>query len=191
MEFGMIAGRCPHNPEFHHIFSGKLGIEILDQFGKPCKENETGRLVITDFFNTQSPFIRYEIGDLAAKGNCPCGKINLPALSFIGGKVRGYLVNRSGDKLLFTTLSALLRDLPGIKQYQVLQHEIERFEIRYATVEKGNNDKELCEKITKIISGYFGYQPTVEFSKEQEIKREANGKFYASICRVGESEQGP
>ncbi len=184
MEFGIIAGRCPHNPKFHHIFSGKLGIEVLDQSGLPCQKNEVGRLVITDYFNTQSPFIRYEIGDLAAKSNCPCGKINLPALSYIGGKVRGALVNRAGEKVLFTTLAAHLRDLPGMKQYQVIQHEVERFEIRYVTALESESEKRLRDEIIKIVCEYFGYQPIVEFSKEQEIKREANGKFYASICRV-------
>ena len=188
MEFGMIAGRCPHNPEFHHIFSGKLGIEVLDQSGQPCQKNEVGRLVITDYFNTQSPFIRYEIGDLASKGDCPCGKINLPALSFIGGKVRGALVNRAGEKIPFTTLAAHLRDLPGMKQYQVIQHEVERFEIRYVTALESEREKRLRDEIIKTVCEYFGYQLIVEFTKEQEIKREANGKFYASICRVDEVE---
>jgi len=40
------------------------------------------------------------------QGDCPCGKINLPALSFIGGKVRGALVNRAGEKIPFTALAA-------------------------------------------------------------------------------------
>lgn len=184
MEFGLIAGRCPHNPDYHHIFSGKLGIEVLDPSGQPCEKNEVGRLVITDYFNTQSPFIRYEIGDLAAKGDCPCGKIDLPALSFIGGKVRGALVNRSGEKIPFTKLAAHLRDLPDIKQCQVIQHEVERFEIRYVTALKAESEKRLRDEILKIMSDYWGYQPVVEFTKEQEIKRGANGKFYASICRV-------
>jgi phenylacetate-CoA ligase len=184
MEFGMIAGRCPHNSDFHHIFSGKLGVEVLDQSGQPCQKNEVGRLVITDYFNAQSPFIRYEIGDLAAKGDCPCGKIDLPALSFIGGKVRGALVNRAGEKVAFSKLAASLRDLPDIKQNQVIQHEVERFEIRYVTARENESEKRLRDEIIKIVCEYFGYQPIVEFTKEQEIKREANGKFYASICRV-------
>jgi phenylacetate-coenzyme A ligase PaaK-like adenylate-forming protein len=184
MELGIIAGRCPHEPEYHHIFAGKLGVEVIDDAGNPCKNDEIGRLVMTDYFNARTPFIRYEIGDLAAKGECPCGKINLPALSFIGGKVRGALVNREGVKVPFTYLSGVLRDLPGMRQYQVIQHEIEVFEVRYVTGLKGNSEKEFCNSVTKTFNDYFGYSPTIRLTKEQEIKREANGKFYASISYV-------
>lgn len=184
MEFGIIAGRCPHEPKFHHIFAGKVGVEVINESGKPCENNEIGRLVMTDYFNSRSPFIRYEIGDLAAKGECPCGKINLPALSFIGGKVRGALTNREGVKIPFTYLSGVLRDLPGMRQYQVIQHEIERFEIRYVTALEGKSEKVFCNDVTKVFNDYFGYSPTINFTKEQEIKRGANGKFYASISYI-------
>lgn len=184
MEFGIIAGRCPYEPEFHHIFAGKLGVEVLNEVGKSCENNEIGRLVMTDYFNSRSPFIRYEIGDLAAKGECPCGKINLPALSFIGGKVRGALANREGVKIPFTYLSGVLRDLPDMRQYQVIQHEIERFEVRYVTALEGKSEKALCNNVTKVFNDYFGYSPTIKFTKEKEIKREKNGKFYASISYV-------
>lgn len=184
MEFGIIAGRCPYEPGFHHIFAEKLGVEVLDDAGKPCDNNEIGRLVMTDYFNAQSPFIRYEIGDLAAKGECPCGKINLPALSFIGGKVRGALANREGVKVPFTLLSVMLRDLFGMRQYQVIQYEIEQFEVRYVTALEGQSEKAFCNNIIKIFNDFFGYSPSIKLTKEQEIKREVNGKFYASISYI-------
>jgi len=184
MELGLIAGRCPFEPDFHHIFAGKLGVEVVDEVGNPCANNEVGRLIITDYFNSRSPFIRYEIGDLAAKGECPCGKINLPALSFIGGKVRGALANREGIKIQFNSLSAILRDLPDMRQCQVIQHEIERFEVRYVTELEGTNEIGFCNRVTQVFNDYFGYSPTIKYTREQEIKREANGKFYASISYV-------
>jgi len=184
MELGLIAGRCPYEPDFHHIFAGKLGVEVIDEAGKSCKNNEVGRLVITDYFNSRSPFIRYEIGDLAAKGECPCGKINLPSLSFIGGKVRGSLTNRDGVKVQFNYLSNMLRDLPDMRQCQVIQHEIERFEVRYVTALEGQNEKVFCNNVTNVFNDYFDYSPTIKFTKEQELKREVNGKFYASISYV-------
>lgn len=181
-EFGMIAARCPHNPNFHHVFSGKLGVEILDEAGNPCEKNQLGRLVITDFFNTQMPLIRYELGDLAAWGDCPCGKIQFPAFSAVAGKVRGALVHPNGERVPFTNLSVALRDLEGMRQYQVIQHQLTRFEVRYVTLL--NNDERLRQKIMLEFENHFGYQPSISFSRENSINRGANGKYYASISHI-------
>jgi len=178
-EFGMIAARCPHNPDYHHVFSGKLGVEILDDAGEPCKKNQIGRLVITDYFNTHMPLIRYEIGDLGAWGDCPCGKIDFPALSSVAGKVRGALVHSNGERVPFTNLSVALRDLDGMRQYQVIQHELKHFEVRYVTLL--GNDTSLREKIVLEFENHFGYKPKITFSRESSIERGANGKYYASI----------
>ncbi|MAZ87130.1 MAG: hypothetical protein CL693_05760 [Cellvibrionaceae bacterium] len=181
-EFGMIAARCPHNPDFHHVFAGKLGVEILNKDGKPCEKNELGRLVITDYFNTHMPLIRYEIGDLAAWGECDCGKIPLPAFSRVVGKVRGALVHRNGERVPFTNLSVALREIKGMRQYQVIQHELERFELRYVTSDE--YDEALRHAAVVEFSQHFGYQPQIEFRREKVIERGANGKYYASISHV-------
>ncbi len=183
-EFGMIAARCPHEPDYHHIFAGKLGVEILDDEGRPCADGELGRILITDYFNKNAPFIRYEIGDLAARGHCPCGKINLPALSAVVGKVRGALVHRSGERVPFSHFSVALRDIEGVRQYQVVQHELERFEFRYVTNLSGQPREQLFAAVKSEFQSHFGYLPDIQFTLEEEIKRGENGKHYASISYV-------
>ncbi len=183
-EFGMIAARCPHEPDFHHIFAGKLGVEILDQDGRPCRHGEVGRVVITDYFNTHSPLIRYEIGDLAARGECPCGKIHFPALTSIKGKVRGALVHRNGERVPFTQLSVALRDIPGMRQYQVIQHELDNFTLRFVSHLKGAELEQLKSSASDQFYRHFGYTPAISFEQESEIMRGENGKFYASISYV-------
>lgn len=183
-EFGMIAARCPHKPQYHHVFSGKLGVEVLNEQGLPCADDEIGRVVITDFFNTHAPFIRYEIGDLAAKGHCPCGKIDLPALSKVIGKVRGALVHRSGERVPFTDLSVALRDIDGMRQYQVIQHELDDIELRFVTRLDDAGVVGLISQAQQVITEHFGYSPRLTFTRESIIERGANGKFYASISHV-------
>ncbi len=181
-EFGMIAARCPHNPKFHHVFSGKLGVEVLNEDDNPCAKDELGRLVITDYFNTNMPLIRYEIGDLAAWGECDCGKIPLPAFSQVVGKVRGALVHRNGERVPFTNLSVALREIEGMRQYQVIQHELERFELRYVTTDE--YDEALRQSAEAEFSQHFGYQPQLDFTREESIERGPNGKYYASISHL-------
>ena len=89
VEAGLIAARCPHRPANYHIMAHKLGVEILDEQGRPCSDGELGQVVVTDYSNRRSTLIRYALGDLAAPTVCDCGQIPLPAITRLIGKVRG------------------------------------------------------------------------------------------------------
>ncbi|CAH0991321.1 Phenylacetate-coenzyme A ligase [Sinobacterium norvegicum] len=182
-EFGMIAGRCPHNPRYHHIMAGKIGVEILDDSGQPCPPGQIGRLVITDFFNQNSPLIRYDIGDLAAWGECDCGQIDLPSIEQVLGKIRGSLVHKNGERIPFTHLSVALRDIESMRQYQVIQEQLERFTLRLVNP-RGSEDDTLREEVHQVFYQHFGYQTDITIVFEKSIEREQNGKFYSSICRL-------
>jgi phenylacetate-CoA ligase len=178
MEFGLISFQCPYEADFHHAAAGKLGIEILDAQGRDCDPGQVGRLVITDYYNFESPLIRYEIGDLAAFATCPCGKIALPALGQILGKVRGCLLHRDGRRIPFIDLSVALRDLPGMRQYQVIQEGVEDFCVKVAA------SLALDAEIRAVFLKEFGYAPCIAIEAVESIPRDPNGKFYASICRI-------
>ena len=178
MEVGVITYQCPHEPEFHHVMGHKLAVEILDETGADCPPGRIGRIVLTDYYNTAMPFIRYEIGDLAAFGHCPCGKIPLPALRDILGKVRGCLRHRDGRLVPFIDLSVALRDLPGMRQYQVIQEQLDFFTVKVAST------RPLAAEIAAAFEAEFGYTPHLEIQPVASIERDPSGKFYASICRV-------
>ncbi|CAK9059671.1 Uncharacterized protein SCF082_LOCUS31572, partial [Durusdinium trenchii] len=50
-ELGMVALRCPHEPDFMHAMALNVGVEILDDEGLPVADGEMGRLVLTDYWN--------------------------------------------------------------------------------------------------------------------------------------------
>lgn len=182
-ELGMIAARCPHEPSFHHVFAKKLAVEILDQNNRPCADGVLGRVVITDYFNRRSPFIRYDIGDLAAYAKCPCGKINLPALTKITGKVRGLLRRPNGQRVMFSNLDAALRDIPGIAQFQVVQKSLTHHILRFVA-SPGLSTALFAEQAKALFYSEFGPTITLTLQQEDTIERGSNGKFYASICEI-------
>jgi len=162
---------------------GKLGLEILNDKGEPCEVGEIGRVVITDFYNRRAPFIRYEIGDLAAPAVCTCSVTNRQAIQKIAGKVRGALVHRDGYKIMYTDLAVALRKAPGTKQFQVIQEALEEFVLRY--VPEGGVDSSTIEaSVYQAFEDEFGYRPNISFVVESEIEREKNGKFYGSKCNI-------
>ncbi len=177
-ETGMISFQCPYEPEYHHAITDKLGIEILDEHDQDCEIGQIGEIVLTDYCNRQMPMIRYKIGDLAAFANCPCGKIHYPALQSILGKVRGSLLHRDGRRIHFIKLSRSICDIAVVRQFQVIQHEIERFTVKLVA------DRSAEKLIVAAFTEDFGYTPQIDFEWLTEIPRDPNGKFYASICHV-------
>jgi len=178
IEVGAISGQCPHAPAFHHIMAHKLGVEILDENNEPAPFGQVGHVVITDYYNRRMPFIRYAIGDVAALGKCPCGKIPLPAFAKVLGKVRGSLLHADGRRIPFVDLSVALRDLPGMRQYQVIQEEVMRFTVKIVA------GAHLDEGIHAAFAKEFGYAPALDIEYVTDIPRDASGKFFVSMCKV-------
>ncbi len=182
-EFGMTAVRCPHEPGYHHIMAHKLGVEVLDDDDQPCIEGEIGRIVITDFFNRAMPLIRYEIGDLGSPGLCPCNTIALPALSAVIGKTRGALKHKNGERVVFAELSARMNDIPGIRQYQVIQNTLEDFDVLIAR-NSGADISSIEKALQDTFNAHFGYNVQITLIERTHIPRGKNGKYYGSICKI-------
>lgn len=179
-ETGMIAGRCPHNPDNYHLMAHKLGVEFLNADGRPCAEGEVGQIVITDYFNRTMPFIRYAIGDLAAPVRCDCGKIDLPALTKLLGKQRGLLRHPDGHYVFSTELSPHIRDSAEIRQYQVIQEAPDRFRLR--VIARDGADAGAFEgRMQALFRTNFGAATELSFDWCTEIPRLPGGKYMEFI----------
>lgn len=186
IECGSIAIRCPYQPENLHVMAHKLGVEILDGDGQPCRPGELGQVVITDYFNRHSTLIRYALGDLAETAVCTCGKIALPAITRIAGKMRGLLCRKDGSQMLFTRLSSTFRDSPEIRQFQVLQPALQQFTVN-AVLHEGADPMPFQQRILKRFMEEFGADAQVAFCYMDSIPRSPSGKYFAALCTVGES----
>jgi len=183
VEAGMIASRCPHRPENYHIMAHKLGVEFLNEQGRPCQHGELGRVVVTDFENRRSPLIRYAQGDLAAPMHCDCGKILLPAMTQIVGKVQGVFRTREGRPIIFTHFSPMFRDSPEIGQYQVVQEAFDRFTVR-CVPRAGADLAPFKQRVRQRFEQEFGPNLSIDYEILAEIPRAASGKFHVAICRI-------
>jgi phenylacetate-coenzyme A ligase PaaK-like adenylate-forming protein len=183
VEVGLIASRCPHRPENYHVLAGKLGVEVLDSDGLPCREGELGRIVVTDYHNRATPFIRYALGDMAVATTCDCGRIDLPALTSIAGRQQGVFRTRAGRRIIFTLFSPMFRDSPEIGQYQVLQDDYERFTVR-CVPRPGADLAPLRERVQRRFETEFGAEVQVEYELLDFIPRSPGGKYFVGICRM-------
>ncbi len=95
-EIGMIGYECRSAPNFYHVCTSNVLVEIdqttLTNFdGQPA-----GRVLLTHLHSYATPFIRYDVGDIASlHKSCPCGYQG-PTLSNIYGRGKQLLKHPMG-----------------------------------------------------------------------------------------------
>lgn len=173
-EVGYIALQCPESGHYH-IQSENLLVEILNDDGQPCAEDETGRVVITTLQNYAMPLFRYAIGDYAqAGGTCACGR-GLPVIKKILGRHRNMITLPDGSQHWPSFPSEDWMNIAPIKQIQLVQKTHELIEARLVTENKMTAPQK--KQFTKYLQGRFGYPFTVEFQFLDHLERSASGKF--------------
>lgn len=181
-ENGYIALQCP-DTENYHVQSESILVEVIDEQGQACQSGEVGRIVVTSLHNFAMPLLRYDIGDYAEVGDrCPCGR-GLPVLRRILGRQRNLLTLPNGDRRwpLFGEGEGLER-LPPIRQFQVVQHSVDRVEVKVVCNDPLNDsDKQAIKHYVQIT---LGHPFQVEVNQVQAIPRHPTGKFEDFISLV-------
>ncbi|PPR21754.1 MAG: hypothetical protein CFH40_01518, partial [Alphaproteobacteria bacterium MarineAlpha10_Bin3] len=181
-EVSMIALQCPEHPQYYHVQSENVLVEVIDDDGTPCAAGETGRVLVTDLHNFAMPFIRYEIGDLAQFGPpCACGR-GLPVLQRIFGRVRNMLYLESGEQL-FPDIAALhLHEIGPLQQYQMIQKSYHEIEMRLILSRPFRDGEET--RMRKMILSALGQSFDLALVRVDEIPRHSSGKFEDFISEV-------
>jgi phenylacetate-CoA ligase len=153
-EGSLMASQCAVNRDTFHISSELVLLEVVDDFGRPVADGVQGRCIITPFFNSAAPLIRYDQGDLVIRGTlCGCGA-GFPVLTKISGRAdaifrfpgKHVALARFDDNLVQTALRA--------DAYQFAQVAPERIIVRYVSnQDAGPDDKQrVCEHLLKLLN---------------------------------------
>lgn len=173
-----LVSECEHGSL--HV-SPDLGIiELLDEKGNEVKPGEVGEVVCTGLVNFDQPLIRYRIGDLMRRGvdDCKCGR-EMPVISEIVGRVEDTVVGMDGREMV--RFHGIFIDLPNLIEGQVIQWELDRFEIKI--VSNGKFSKGESEIIKQRMFSQLG-NIKIEIREVESIPRNENGKFKSVISHV-------
>jgi phenylacetate-CoA ligase len=128
-EVMLIASECAHHHGLH-INADHLALELLDT-DRSRVASGPGEVAITDLSNYGMPFIRYLNGDLATAStaySCPCGR-GLPLLERVEGRVLDAIRTPDGRILPGEFFPHMLKDVPGLTRFQLVQRELHRLEL--------------------------------------------------------------
>lgn len=173
-EVGYIAVQAPQGD--HYLVQEEVArVELLDQCGGEVAAGAEGQVVVTPLHNFAMPLIRYEVGDIARRGDpSPCGR-SLPVIDRVMGRVRNMLIYPDGRKTWPLFADSLFRTVAPIRQFRVIQYASDRLELQVA-VQRTLTEHER-EALVGIIRSRLDHPFDVEVTEHGEIQRGAGGKF--------------
>lgn len=171
---GFIAHECPAGNM--HLTSDDIVVEIINADGQVQPAGVAGEIVVTHLSTNDFPFIRYRTGDIGVLGSSPCScKRGLPLLQDIQGRSTDFVVAADGTVMHGLSLIYILRDLPGVQAFKVIQES--RALTRVLLVADANFPP---DALPKIISGFrqrLGAEVQVVVDRVDDIPAEKSGKF--------------
>jgi len=177
----MVAMQCGHDSGLHQMAENVI-VEVLDDTGNPLKEGE-GDLVITDLHNFVFPFIRYSLGDRAriSQRKCSCGR-GLPMLDEIIGRSFEVIQFPNGNRVGGTFWTFVMKSVPGIRDFQVIQENAEQFTIKYTLTSTGHLPD--LPVITKNIKDFGGESISIQYELVDSIPLSPGGKLQFVISKI-------
>lgn len=178
---GFIAHECPAGNM--HLTADDIVVEIVNEAGQVQPAGVVGEIVVTHLSTNDFPFIRYRTGDIAALGThpCSCGR-GLPLLQDIQGRSTDFVVAADGTVLHGLSLVYILRDLPGVQSFKVIQETRALTRVLLVADETFSDDS-----LALIQSGFkrrLGNEVAVVVDRVDQIAAEKSGKYRYIVSHV-------
>jgi phenylacetate-CoA ligase len=171
---GFIAHQCPQGGM--HISAEDIVVEIVGPGGEPVADGEPGEIVVTHLATRDFPFIRYRTGDIGilAQRMCACGR-SLPLLEEIQGRSTDFVIAADGTVMHGLALIYILRDLPGIASFKIVQESRQRIWVQI--VAAADFPSAMEQRIRDGFRARLGASVEVTIERVDVIEPERSGKF--------------
>jgi phenylacetate-CoA ligase len=177
---GSLADECPE---------GGLHIEaesvMLETEGRTA--DGLGEILVTNLYSPAMPIIRYRTGDMGELDDrsCPCGR-SLPLLKRVEGRRTDFIVTPGGRVLHALGVIYVLREVPTVKEFQVIQEAVDR--VRVDVVPEPTFSDRDRDGIARRLHTLLGPDVDVDVRQTDSIQRAASGKFRYVISHVADAQ---
>jgi phenylacetate-CoA ligase len=155
-------------------------IEVLDDAGNPVEEGEA---VITSLVSDAQPFIRYRTGDVVRRvGKTDPGGRGLDVLDAVVGRQTDFIVAADGRIMHALAVIYVLRAIPGVGQFKLIQHTVDRLEVQVVPDARWNDAAR--EAVSQGLRARLGATVAVELKLLDAIAPEASGKHRYVVSHV-------
>ena len=178
---GFIAHECPQGGM--HITAEDIVVETVAADGSVAPPGTAGEIVVTHLATRDFPFIRYRTGDMGVLDTvaCACGR-GLPLLKEIQGRSTDFVVAHDGTVMHGLALIYVLRDLPGVASFKIVQESRDR--VRVLLVPARSLGQAVRDSIVDGLQARLGRDVAIDIEEVGEIPPERSGKFRYVVSKV-------
>ena len=184
-EVGMIGWECAITGDLH-LCDDNVVVEVV-RGGQPVEVGETGDVVVTGLHTYAAPFIRYDLGDVATRGDetCRCGA-PFSTLRNLHGRRMDYCLLPDGRKMHhWEVIPMSFWDMRWHRRYQLVQETHERFVLRVIADDRPPSED--LSALSTAIEGKLGPRATFRIDLVDDLAFPATGKHQLCRSEIGAS----
>lgn len=180
-EGGTVACECSH--QHFHVNDDWVILEAVDENNQPVPfGTESAKVLLTNLANRICPIIRFEITDRITMHTEPCGCGSTRPWLTLEGRTDDILTFRNGVKIAPLSLYAVLKEVPGMERFQLVQFEADRLELRLVARDRAAAFREAKAALEAYLQK-SGVTAQVELSDELPRANPISGKYKHIIAK--------
>ena len=164
-EGGTVACECTR--QHFHINDDWLMVEPVDAEGNPVPDGVlSDKLYLTSLYNYTQPYIRYEVTDRVILHREPCGCGNPAPWLEVEGRTDDVTVFTQKEKTVKIaplSLYAVLKEVPGLRRFQLLVYPESKAELRLEEKE-GISREEVFQNAKESLINFLALQSITDVS---------------------------
>ncbi len=153
-EVGLIGSECPKSPGNYHVATSNVVVEVLRDDGFKIDGAKLGRVLVTHLHSYATPFIRYDLGDLASLADrCACGHDG-PVLYNIHGRTKSLLKHRDGRISPFYVRNNELLAIARCNEFRIRQTDLQTIIVELGGIQElSQMQRELLIDLIRLHAG--------------------------------------
>jgi phenylacetate-CoA ligase len=165
------------------INADQLLVESVDAQMQPVRD-QPGRLLLTDLHAQGMPLIRYSNGDVVTLTDAPQAGMPWPRLLAVEGRQLDLIRTIDGRMLPGEFFPHLMKDIPGVERFQVVQSTLQQLRIRIVT--GAGYDAAAGKLLIDALQRHLGASMQIDLQQVNDIPLTASGKLRVTISELGE-----
>jgi phenylacetate-CoA ligase len=135
-EVGLIGSECTKSPGNYHVATSNVVVEVLEEEGFEIGGAKLGSVLVTHLHSYATPFIRYDLGDLACLADrCACGHDG-PVLYNINGRTKSLLKHQDGSISPFNVRNHELLAIAKFDEYRIRQTDLQTIVVELGGIQE-------------------------------------------------------
>ena len=181
-EVGMIGAECRKFAGFYHVATSNVIVEVIDRRFEMDGTTNLGKVLVTHLHSYATPFIRYDLGDLAClRAKCACGH-NGATIYNLQGRASSVIKHRDGRLSAFYVRGQDLAAVADFTEYRMRQTAFDKIVVELGGRFELNADE--VAAVTALVRKRTGPEFDIEVKASEQINWGQSQKRLGFQCEI-------